>query len=121
VSSGQILLRHKTDWRVPYDQARRERPDCDDVLLYNEKGRITETTIANVAVRRGGRLVTPPLSDGLLPGVMREELLRRGEIVEGGIDIDEARAADGLFLFNSLRGMRRAHLAEASPEPPQRV
>jgi len=120
VSSGQILLGHKTDWRVPYDQARRERPDCDDVLLYNEKGRITETTIANVAVRRGGRLVTPPVCDGLLPGVLREELLRRGEIVEGGIGVDEARAAGGLFLFNSLRGMSRAHLAEASPEPPER-
>jgi para-aminobenzoate synthetase/4-amino-4-deoxychorismate lyase len=120
VSSGHALLRHKTDWRVPYDTARRERPDCDDVLLYNERGRITETTIANVAVRRGRRLVTPPLSDGLLPGVYRAELLRRGEVVEDGIDIDEARAAGELFLFNALRGMWRARLTEAATEPPHR-
>lgn len=115
VSSGQILLRHKTDWRVLYEQARLERPDCDDVLLMNEKGRITETTIANVAVLRGRRLVTPPLADGLLPGVFREELLRRGEIVEGSIGVDEVRSAGTVRLFNSVRGWMRAELA-APPE-----
>ncbi|MEF3698311.1 aminodeoxychorismate synthase component I [Desulfolutivibrio sp.] len=112
VSSGQILLRHKTDWRVPYEQARRDRPDCDDVLLFNERGRITETTIANVAVQRGGRLVTPPLADGLLPGVFREELLRQGEIVEGSIGVDEVRAAGTVRLFNSVRGWMQAELVD---------
>jgi para-aminobenzoate synthetase/4-amino-4-deoxychorismate lyase len=114
VSSGQMLLRHKTDWRVPYEQARRDRPDCDDVLLFNEKGRITETTIANVAVQRGGRFVTPPLADGLLPGVFREELLRRGEIVEGSIGVDEVRAAGTVQLFNSVRGWMQAELVAPS-------
>ncbi len=115
VSSGQILLRHKTDWRVPYAQARRERPDCDDVLLYNEQGRITETTLFNVAVQRGERLVTPPLADGLLPGVFREELLRRGEMVEGSVSVDEARAAGTVRLFNSVRGFLQAVVVD-SPE-----
>ncbi len=112
MSSGQTLLRHKTDWRAPYEQARLERPDCDDVLLFNEKGRITESTIANVAVQRGGRLVTPPLADGLLPGVFREELLRRGEIVEGSIGVDEVRAAGTVRLFNSVRGWMQAGLVD---------
>jgi len=114
VSSGQILLRHKTDWRVIYEQARLERPDCDDVLLFNEKGRITETTIANVAVQRGGRLVTPPLADGLLPGVFREELLRRGEIVEGSIGVDEVQSAGTVRLLNSVRGWMQAELVAPS-------
>ncbi len=112
VSSGDTLLRHKTDWRGRYDRARRERPDCDDVLFCNEHGRITETTIANVAVRRGDTLVTPPVSEGLLPGVFREDLVRRGAVVEGAIPIEEVRAAGSLVLFNSVRGWMRGELAE---------
>ncbi len=112
VSSGDALLRHKTDWRARYDQARRERPDCDDVLLYNEHGRITETTLANVAVLRGDTLVTPPVSEGLLPGVYRENLVRRGEVLEAAIPIEEVRAAGTLVLFNSVRGWMRGELLE---------
>ncbi len=112
VFSGDTLLRHKTDWRARYDRARLERPDCDDVLLCNEHGRITETTIANVAVRRGDRLVTPPVSDGLLPGVFREQLLRLGEVEEGGIAVEEALAAPSLVLFNSVRGWMRGKLVD---------
>ncbi len=110
VLSGMELLGHKTDWREPYDRAREERPDCDDVLLWNERGRITETTLANVAVAREGRLLTPPLSEGLLPGVMRSELLRRGELTEGVITMEEALAAGSLTLFNSVRGLWRGTL-----------
>jgi para-aminobenzoate synthetase/4-amino-4-deoxychorismate lyase len=112
VFSGDTLLRHKTDWRGRYARARRERPDCDDVLFCNEHGRITETTIANVAVRRGDTLVTPPVSEGLLPGVFREDLVRRGAVVEGAISIEEVRAAGSLVLFNSVRGWMRGELAE---------
>ncbi len=112
VSSGDMLLRHKTDWRARYDQARRERPDCDDVLLHNEHGRITETTIANVAVFRGDTVVPPPVSEGLLPGVYRENLVRRGEVVEGAVTMEEVRAAGTLVLFNSVRGRMRGELGE---------
>ncbi|MFZ5811943.1 MAG: aminodeoxychorismate synthase component I [Thermodesulfobacteriota bacterium] len=112
VSSGEMLLRHKTDWRARYDQAKRERPECDDVLFCNEHGRITETTIANVAVRRGDTLVTPPVSEGLLPGVFRENLVRRGEVLEAAIPIEEVRAAGTLVLFNSVRGWMRGELLE---------
>lgn len=115
VVSGRMLLGHKTDWRAPYERARRERPGCDDVLLFNEKGRITETTIANVAVRREGRLVTPPLSDGVLPGVFRAELLGRGEMTEGSIGVDEVLALGTVRLFNSVRGFLRAEVAGAKP------
>ena len=115
VTSGRMLLGHKTDWRVPYEQARRERPDCDDVLLFNEKGQITETTLANVAVERGGRLVTPPLSDGVLPGVFRAELLGRGEMTEGSIGVDEVLALGTVRLFNSVRCWMLAEVAGAKP------
>ena len=43
-------------------------PGYDDVLLFNEKGEVTESTIANMAVEIEGKLCTPPVQCGLLPG-----------------------------------------------------
>ncbi len=86
--------------------------DAFDVLLWNEGGEVTECTLANVALRdapeagKKSRWRTPPLSSGLLPGTLRAELLRRGELYEGVVTVDEVRLADprSLIAFNSLRG-----------------
>ena len=75
VESGDPFLVHKTTHRVIYELARRERPDVDDVLLWNERGEVTEATIANLVVDVGGTRWTPPVSCGLLPGVFRTELI----------------------------------------------
>jgi para-aminobenzoate synthetase / 4-amino-4-deoxychorismate lyase len=58
----------KTTDRLRYDRRRARRPDADDVLLINDRGEVTESTIANVVVRLDGRCWTPPLASGLLPG-----------------------------------------------------
>jgi para-aminobenzoate synthetase/4-amino-4-deoxychorismate lyase len=104
VDSTDPLLRHKTTSRAIYDAARHARPDVDDVLLWNERGEITESTIANVVVELDGARVTPPLASGLLPGVYRAELLDRGEIRERVITKDDLEQAPRLWLVNSLRG-----------------
>ena len=67
---------------VVYDTARRARPDVDDVILWNERGEITEATIANVVAEIDGVRYTPPLSCGLLGGTFRGELLGSGQIRE---------------------------------------
>lgn len=95
---------HKTTRRAFYDTARAARPDVDDVLLWNPAGEITETTLANVALCRGGRWVTPPVRCGLLGGVMREELLARGEWVEGIIRRDDVAPGETIELANAVRG-----------------
>jgi hypothetical protein len=59
-----------------------------DVLLYNPAGQITETSIANFSVKLGEQWITPKASCGLLPGVMRAELLELGLVHEGIITID---------------------------------
>jgi para-aminobenzoate synthetase/4-amino-4-deoxychorismate lyase len=100
-------LRHKTTRREVYDAARRSRPDCDEALLYNSKGEVTEGTVWNVAVERpGGRVVTPPVECGLLPGVERAALLAEGRLQEGLVRVAELGLGQRLFLFNSVRGMR---------------
>ena len=105
VNSKNPFLYHKTTKRGVYEEARR---DCDantDVILINERGEITETTITNIAVFRDGQWITPALSCGLLPGVLRAELLARGEIVEGIIHPEDLHSSDPIRCFNALRGI----------------
>ena len=111
VDSGEPLLRHKTTWRPWYAGILEQHPGCADVLFCNERGEVTEGTIHNLVVEKNGRLVTPPLACGLLPGVLRAELLERGLLVEEVVTAQELAAAPRLWLINSVRGWRRVTLA----------
>lgn len=110
VDSHDPLLYHKTTARAIYERRKAARPDCDDALLVNERGEITESTIANLVVRIGGALWTPSLESGLLPGVLRADLLARGEIRERVLDPDDLDRAEEVWLINSVRRWRRAVL-----------
>lgn len=81
---------------------------CDDAVLLNERGHVTECTSANIFMAAEGTLITPPLSSGCLPGVTREMLLNAGR--EAGIGIAEAeitpeslKAADEVFITSTTR------------------
>jgi para-aminobenzoate synthetase/4-amino-4-deoxychorismate lyase len=82
VDRNSIWLHHKTTRREIYAAAAERRPDCDDVLLWNLAGELTEATRFNVVVERRGEAVTPPLSSGLLAGVERAALLSEGSVRE---------------------------------------
>ena len=97
------FLYHKTTHRSFYPAARPAGGECDDVVLWNEQGQATETTIANLVVQQGGRLITPPVESGLLPGVFRRHLLETGQIVEGVVTLDDLRRAERVFAVNSVR------------------
>ncbi|MCP4639383.1 MAG: aminodeoxychorismate synthase component I [bacterium] len=103
VDSRDVFLFHKTTRRQVYDSAKASRPECDDVLLWNERGEVTESSSANVAVRIDGQWYTPPVSCGLLGGTMRRHLLDRGDLEERPITKDEALRADAGQLLNSVR------------------
>jgi para-aminobenzoate synthetase / 4-amino-4-deoxychorismate lyase len=107
VDPADRFLYHKTTRRAVYAAARARHPDADDVLLCNARGEITESTIANLVVERGGERVTPPLSCGLLPGVYRDALLRRGRVREAVVRREDLRRAAAIYLVNALRGERR--------------
>ena len=112
ISSQNVFLFHKTTHRRVYETRRAQRPDVDDVILVNEHGDVTETTIANLVVRRGDAWVTPPVDVGLLGGVYRRVLLEKGDIVEGRVAVGELRHAE-LAVVNSVRGWRPATLVDA--------
>ena len=98
--------------RAHYEQARARHPDADDVLLVNDRGEITESTIANVAALLEGTWVTPPLDAGLLPGVGREVALEEGWLRERTIRADDLARAEALELVSDVRGRRAARLAD---------
>jgi branched-subunit amino acid aminotransferase/4-amino-4-deoxychorismate lyase len=104
VDSKDPFLLHKTSRRGIYEDARRECDERTDAILINERGEITETTVTNIAVFRDGAWITPALSCGLLPGVLRAELLDRGEIVEDIIPHGELVHGETVRCFNALRG-----------------
>lgn len=106
------LRRHKTTARELYDRATARTAELGlaDVVFLNRMGVVAEGAISNVFVRRAGVLVTPALTAGALPGVLRGELIAAGECVEGEVRLEELEAGE-FYLGNSLRGLRRAHVA----------
>lgn len=112
LDSANRLLRHKTTRREIYEAARGEYPPAaaDEVLLLNEKGEPCEGTITSLFLDDGsGVLKTPPISCGLLAGVLRTELIcaRRARVQR--LTLQDLRSGR-LFMGNSLRGLIRTRL-----------
>ncbi|KAJ2485963.1 hypothetical protein IWW37_005772 [Coemansia sp. RSA 2050] len=117
-TADSVFVRCKTTFRPMYNDAAARLPaeySSAQVLLYNERGEITEGNIANVAVGMPDsstgkmRLVTPPLSAGILSGTMRASLLESGDIVEGQISVEQYKYAVEkgwpVMCMNSVRGL----------------
>ena len=82
----------------------------DEVILLNEKGAVAECTSANIFIARGGRVFTPPLSSGCLPGVTRELLLT--DVAVAGVPVgeqtqmpDDLASADEVFITSTTRDL----------------
>jgi para-aminobenzoate synthetase/4-amino-4-deoxychorismate lyase len=113
VASADYRLRHKTSDRDFYDHARRAS-GADEAVFVDADGFVTEGSFTNVFVDRGGVLLTPPLDRGLLPGVLRAELIATGRAVECDLRADDLR--HGLFLGNALRGLMPGTVAVAKSD-----
>lgn len=112
IDKEDLFLYHKTTHRLVYDRAKSLRPDADDVLLWNNDGEITETTVGNVVFELDGKLVTPPVGCGLLPGTMRADLLEKGTIQKRVIRKEHISRAGSIYLINSVRKWAPADLIE---------
>jgi para-aminobenzoate synthetase/4-amino-4-deoxychorismate lyase len=110
VASDDFRLRHKTSDRSFYDDAR-AASDAFEVLFRDEAGFLTEGSFTNLFVERAGKLVTPPLARGLLPGILRERLIDEGQALEA--DLVEADLVHGFLIGNAARGLIRAALPAA--------
>jgi para-aminobenzoate synthetase/4-amino-4-deoxychorismate lyase len=110
IAIEDVWLYHKTTRRQLYESCLNEAADVDEVVLWNQRDEVTECCTANLVVEKNGRLATPPLASGLLPGTYREFLLQRGVLAEQVISRDDLRASPRIFLINAVRKWRRAEL-----------
>ena len=112
------VTRHKVSDRNFYDGERnriRQLTGADEVIFLNNKNEICEGSYTSIFIKKNGFLVTPPLSSGLLPGILRAELLEKKQTIEGILTITDIIEADEVFLGNSLRGLMKAKLLHVSP------
>ena len=112
--ASDVLLHHKTTRRAEYDRGWRnaEALGAFDTLFFNERGELTEGGRSNVFVKLTGRWWTPPLSSGVLPGVMRAVLLEDAELgaQERVLTRADVSNAEALLVCNALRGAVPARL-----------
>jgi para-aminobenzoate synthetase / 4-amino-4-deoxychorismate lyase len=113
VDEKDPLYFHKTTQRQFYDkelERLKALTACDEVIFLNRRGELTEGTRTTIFIERDGRLYTPALAAGLLPGTLREELLDlpRAAASEAVLSLTDLASADRIYLGNSVRGLVRA-------------
>ena len=112
VDSRDLLLFHKTTRREPYTSRLKMYPNCEEIILINERGEATECSIGNLVAKLDGLYVTPPISCGLLGGTFRAELLSRGKLTERVLKVKDLKRAEALYMINSVRKWTRLKLVE---------
>lgn len=98
------FLVFKTTIRSRYEDAMARFPSARDVILWNRRGELTETCIANLVLELDGELLTPHHQAGLLPGTLREELIERSQITARVLTLDDLHRAERIWTINSVRG-----------------
>lgn len=124
--SENVFLYHKTTNRSFYDEARVEAqkqfkakmqaddksPSLDEVIFQNERGELTEGSITNLFIKKNGKLITPPITSGLLCGTLRQSLIESGEVTEAVLYKHDLESADEIYVGNSVRGLIKANLVK---------
>ena len=119
--STDPYLRYKTTQRHFYDDELlrlQAHTNCREALFINESGEICEGSFTNVFIKKPGGtiLLTPPVTSGLLPGILRQVLLSTKQAQEQLLYLDDILTADELWVGNSLRGLQRARLVSPTPQ-----
>ena len=108
LAADDFRLAHKTSDRSFYDDPR-AASGAFEVAFTDKDGWLTEGSFTSLFVMKNGKLATPPLSRGVLPGVLRARLLDEGEAVEADLRAEDI--AEGFWIGNSVRGLLPARIA----------
>ena len=113
--STDRFLFHKTTNRSLYDKysALAKKENLSDYIFLNERNEITEGAVTNIFIEKNGKLLTPPLTCGVLAGVYRQEVLRTNpQASEAIITIVDLHSSNAIFICNSVRGWRQVTFCE---------
>jgi para-aminobenzoate synthetase/4-amino-4-deoxychorismate lyase len=111
LNSSDLFLYHKTTRRELYDREWKhfaETLGADEVIYINEHGELAEGSRTSIFIEREGRLLTPRLAAGVLPGTLRAALIDEGRAEEARLSIQDLNGASAIYLGNSVRGLIRA-------------
>ena len=108
VEPSDFRLRYKTTDRRFLDLTRQQAGEFETVFV-DPDGQLTEGSRTNLFVEREGKLLTPPLSRGLMPGILRAKLIEEGKAEEA--ELTPADLQDGFYVGNIVRGLIPAKLA----------
>ena len=124
VNRNDPTCRHKTTAYLPNLLALRDAhaKGAQEALRFNGPGRLAEGCISNVFVVRGGRLVTPPVEEGCLPGIARKVVLELAEAAgieaaEEPVEGADVLKADEMFLTNTIMEAMPVCRIERHPLP----
>ena len=105
LNSSDPWLLHKSSNRALYDAERAKLPDGIDEFIYlNERNEVCEGTITNIFVKKAGQWLTPPLSSGCLPGVLRRKKIEDGSCKVKIVTFSDLHDAEKIIVGNALRG-----------------
>ena len=105
--------KHKISRRNFYDEERerlKALTGIDEVIFLNESGKLCEGSFTSIFIEKDGKLLTPALKTGILPGVLRAELLRSKKARTADLTEDDLLGAKNIYIGNSMRGLMPAAL-----------
>lgn len=99
---GSIHKKFPYDFRFAIIESARAE-GFHDSILFNQQNEITETAVSNLVFSIGEHWVTPPISSGILPGVIRAIAIEECGVKVRSIHISEIPEVESGFLLSSLR------------------
>ena len=96
----------KTTYRPHLTVAKQEK------IYHNENGELLETSIGNLILKIAGKLYTPPVNLGILPGIYRQHLLETGQVEERVLTLKELAQAEAIYGCNAVRGLYKLSLKD---------
>lgn len=112
LDSNNEFLRHKTTYKPWYEESYKkiQREEIYDEIFFNERGELCEGARTNILLEIDGKFYTPPLSSGLLNGILRQNLLDSGVCEERILYKSDLLNAGNIYCINSVRGIKRVEL-----------
>ena len=128
VATGDILTKIKSNNKLSSIMAKRfaKERNADDGLMINSEGNITETSSANIFCIKDGIIRTPPINDGVLPGVTRRLTLGLASSLglaakEESITPKNLEQANAIFVTSAATGIRNVEQIEETKFPKNKL
>ena len=89
---------------ILFEKENAKKIGYNDVIFLNEKGYITETSCANIFIVKNKEILTPKIIDGLLGGIIRAEIVKRFNVIEKSITMEDFIKSQEVITTNSIMG-----------------